>query len=88
MKIKAGYKIRKMCGSSIVVAVGKTAEEFNGMITLNDTAELLWNKLSEGCEKTDLADLLCQEYDIDKNVALADVEAFIAKVEGAGLLEQ
>ncbi|MBQ3602634.1 MAG: PqqD family protein [Clostridia bacterium] len=88
MKIKAGYKIRKMCGSSIVIAVGKQAEEFNGMITLNDSAELLWCKLAEGAERQELIDLLCAEYGIDEATAAADVDEFIKTAEGAGLLEQ
>lgn len=88
MKIKSGYKIRKMCGSSIVVAVGKDAADFNGMITLNETAELLWCKLADGAEADELAVLLCNEYGIDKDAALVDVNEFIEKLKGAGLLEQ
>ena len=87
MKIKAGYKIRKMCGSSIVIAVGKEAEEFNGMITLNDSGELLWSKLSEGAEIEDLTALLVAEYGIDEATAKADAEEFVEKIKGAGFLE-
>lgn len=88
MKIKAGYKIRKMCGSSIVIAVGKEAEDFNGMITLNESAEMLWCKLADGAEREDLISLLCEEYGIDNATAAADVDEFIKKAEGAGLLEE
>lgn len=88
MKIKAGYKIRKMCGSSIVIAVGKEAEDFNGMITLNESAEMLWCKLADGAEREDLISLLCEEYGIDNETAATDVDEFIKKAEGAGLLEE
>ncbi len=88
MKIKQDYKIRKMCGSSIVVAVGKEAEDFNGMITLNESAELLWCRLVDGATKDELITLLCQEYGIDTATAAEDVDEFIKKAEGAGLLEQ
>lgn len=88
MKIKSGYKIRKMCGSSVVVAVGKEAADFNGMITLNESAELLWCKLAQGAETDELVALLCEEYGIETEVAQADVDEFIEKIRGAGLLEQ
>lgn len=87
MKIKPGYKLRKMCGSSIVVAVGKSASDFNGMVTLNETAELLWNRLVEGAEEADLVSLLISEYDIDEASALNDVKAFIEKIKGEGFIE-
>ncbi|MBQ8015523.1 MAG: PqqD family protein [Clostridia bacterium] len=87
MKIKSGYKLRKMCGNSIVVAVGKDAADFNGMITLNESGELLWGKLAQGAEKHELVQLLIDEYGIDEQIALADVEEFISKIEGAGFVE-
>lgn len=86
MKIKAGYKVRKMCGSSVVVAVG-AGDEFNGMITLNDSGELLWSKLSVGAEIEDLTALLVAEYGIDEATAKADAEEFVEKIKGAGFLE-
>ena len=88
MKIKSGYKVRKMCSSSIVVAVGKDSADFNGMITLNESGELLWNKLADGAEADELVSLLLSEYDIDEATARADVNEFIKKIEGAGFLEK
>lgn len=87
MKIKSGYKLRKMCGSSIVVAVGKTATDFNGMVTLNESGELLWERLSQGADEADLVKLLTDEYGIDNATAADDVSEFISKIKGAGFLE-
>ena len=75
-----------MCGSSVVVAVG-TGDEFNGMITLNDSGELLWSSLSVGAEIEDLTALLVAEYGIDEATAKADAEEFVEKIKGAGFLE-
>lgn len=87
MNIKPGYKLRKMCGSSIVVAVGKASSDFNGMVTLNESGELLWNRLAEGAEIKDLTAALVEEYGIDEITALTDVQEFISKIEGAGFIE-
>lgn len=87
MKIKPGFKIRKMCGSAVVVAVGKQGEEFNGMITLNESGELLWEELCKGADITDLVQLLMNEYGIDENTATQDVEAFVERIKGEDLFE-
>ena len=87
MKIKSGYKLRKMCGSSIVVAVGKEATDFNGMVTLNESGELLWERLAQGAEEADLVSLLITEYGIDEITAASDVSEFITKIKGAGFIE-
>ena len=68
MKIKEGYKLRKMCGKSIVVAVGKNASDFNGMVTLNESGELLWERLLQGAEESDLIKMLIDEYGVDEDL--------------------
>ena len=35
MKLKDGFVLHELGGNTVVVAVDKRAEEFNGMITLN-----------------------------------------------------
>ncbi len=87
MKIKNGYKLRKMCGTSIVVAVGKEAADFNGMVTLNESGELLWNRLLQEAEETDLVKLLVDEYGVDEQTAADDVNEFISKIKGEGFVE-
>lgn len=87
MKIKNGYMVREVAGSKIVVPVGQRAVDFNGIITLNDTAAFLWERLAAGAEKEDLLAALLSEYDIDRETAAADMDAFIAKLKEADLLE-
>lgn len=87
MRIKQNYTLRKMCGSSIVVSVSDTPEVFNGVVTLNESGELLWNTLYGGAEVDELVDVLVKEYGIDRATANADVLDFIKRVEGAGFLE-
>ncbi|MBR2499224.1 MAG: PqqD family protein [Clostridia bacterium] len=87
MKIKEGFIIREVAGNFIVVAVGSAVKQFNGVITLNETGSFLWKKLQDGCEKEDLIDALLNEYEVGKDVAEADVTAFIEKLNGAGLLK-
>ena len=88
MKIKEGFILRKVSEAYVVIAVGEAAKDFNGMITLNSTGAFLWEKLSQGCEtKNQLVDALLDEYDVPGEIAAADVDKFLEKLEKASLIE-
>ena len=89
MKIKNGFVIEEVAGSYLACATGKLAKSFRGFIRLNESGAFLWKKLSEG-DKTeaDLAELLVNEYGISKEVASADVAAFVENVKKSGALEE
>ncbi len=89
MKIKTNYKIRKIAGESVIVAVGATNINTTTIITLNPTSEWLWEKLSER-EFTveDVASLLSEEYRIDLQRATTDATAWLEQLRKANLLDE
>ncbi len=88
MKLKETFIVRHMGDKCVAVPTGKVSLTFKGMITLSPTAEVLFNLLKKGCDGTlDLANALCAEYDVDFEKAKSDAEAFVSKLESAGLLE-
>lgn len=86
MKIKEGYLLRNIAGNQVVVPVGKV--DFDGMIKLNETGALLWSKLLRETTPDHLIEELLKEYDVEASVAEKDVEAFLSKLRGAGLLDE
>lgn len=76
MKLKKGFVLRDVCGEKVVVGEGLDTVDFGKLISLNDSAALLWEKASRLGDFTvqDLADALTDEYDIDAGTALADAE--------------
>ena len=86
MKIKEGYLLRDIAGNQVVVPVGKV--DFDGMIKLNETGALLWSKLLRETTPDHLIEELLKEYDVEASVAEKDVEAFLSKLRGAGLLDE
>ena len=88
MKIKSGFVLRKVADTYIVVAIGGEAKAANVMITLNETGALLWEKLSAEASREALCDAMLEVYDIDRETALSDVDAFIAKLEKENLLDK
>ena len=87
MKRKDGFVKRSVGGRDVAVAVGQRAATFNGMITLNGTASVLWDALE--CDRTEaeLVEALLREYDVERDRALADVRAFTDALRKAGLLD-
>ncbi|MBO5560814.1 MAG: PqqD family protein [Firmicutes bacterium] len=87
MKIKDGYLLRTVAGSNIVVPIGEGAIDFSGVITLNEVGAFLWRVLEDGADKAALLKKLTDEYEVDDATASADIDAFIARLQEASLLD-
>ena len=48
---------------------------------------MLWNLLVDGAEKSQLAEALLAEYEIDRETAEADVDRFVGVLRDAGALD-
>ena len=88
MRIKNGFELKVICGEAIIVAHGKENIDFSRIISLNESAAFLWNKvIGTDFDAQRLADLLCEEYDVDRATALADSEKTMRDWHNAGLTE-
>ncbi len=86
MRIKEGYVLKEVAHEYIVVPVGDEAINFNGILTLNKSAKLLFEALMKDVEISDLVSLLLNKYEIDEEKALEDVKAFIHVLESRKIL--
>jgi len=88
MKIKGDFMLREVAGQSIVVPLGNNVVNVNGIITLTESAVILWKKLEDGVDSADeLADALLNEYDVDRETALSSVEEFINQLIDKNMIE-
>ncbi|MDD6728776.1 MAG: PqqD family protein [Eubacteriales bacterium] len=88
MKIKKGFAKREIAGSNIVVPVGKTSLDFNGMITLNESGSFFWDCLCIDTTIDEVVKKVTDEYEVDDATARKDVEAFVKMLEDNNLLEK
>ena len=86
MKLNPDFVMRKVADTWVVIPFGETAGKLNGMISLNETGALLWKALEEGSRESDLADRLLAEYTVSREIAEADVAAFLQTLRRAGCL--
>ena len=85
MKIKPEYKLRKIGGTNIFVSTA--GMDFQGIITVNDTAEFIWRKLENGMEENEIISALASECGVKEKDIEDDVKEFISTLKGAGIVE-
>ncbi len=89
MKQKKGFILRDVCGDKVIVAEGIEVLDFGQLLSLNETAAWLWQEASRQGEFTidTLTSALCEEYEVDKELANKDVTAILKKWQDLGLTE-
>ena len=87
MKAKSDFLLRKISDSYVIVPVGSAVVDLCGLVNVNESGAMLFEMLQKGCEESDLVKKLLEEYDVEREVAEADVKKFIGKVKDAGILE-
>ena len=88
MKIKSDFIIQKMTETSFVaMPTGKSKELVKGYLNLNSTGAYLWNILKDGATKEQLINAIIDKYEVDKALAVSDVDAFILKLTQIGALD-
>lgn len=85
MKIKEGYRIRKVGSKSVVVAPGGI--NFTGLITVNETGTFIWGMLEKGAETDEIVSALAKECKVQPEKIEGDVIEFIKALKGAEILE-
>ena len=87
MKIKKDYVLREVAGTNVVLPLGRANLSLNGMLTLNETAVLLWHMLEQGATSEALVDSLTKEYAVSVQDAKKDVEEFLNTLKQVDCLE-
>ena len=89
MRQKKGFVLREVCGENVIVAEGIETVNFCKLISLNETAAMIWKKAKEMGDFTaeQLAETLCNTYDVDHERALEDVRRLLDTWQETGLLE-
>lgn len=89
MKIKQEYKVREIAGENVVIMQGRQGADLTQIVTLNESALVLWNALcGREFAVADAADVLVQNFDVEADVALRDAAAWVERMAECGLIEK
>lgn len=88
LKLKGEFVLREIAGEVILVPVGQTALHFNGIITLNQTGVEIWKGLQEEKSREQILEELLGQFEVSRETAQTDMEAFLQYLNENGLIEQ
>ena len=80
------YVLREIAGESVLVSMGEGVADFCGIITLNQSAKILWETLKQGSTREKLAENLKNHFQISDEQAIEDVDKSLKLLEETGLV--
>lgn len=88
MKIKPGFELRCVCGAYVIVAYGEDNIDFSKVISLNESAAVMWKAAIDKDAFTieDLTEALEAEYEVEHETAINDAQKVADEWKELGLL--
>lgn len=81
MIIKKELIKREIVGDTILVPVGKTVYDSNGLFVLNELGSFIWNILPEVESAEEICEAILAEYEVSAEEAAKDTAEFLAKLK-------
>ena len=88
MKLKKDFIKTEAIGDSyVVVPIGEESLKTHCIITLNETANMIYDGIEAGMDENAIAEKLMAEYEVPLEKATMDVRATVEKLIEAGVVE-
>ena len=88
MRIKQGHKVREIAGENVVIMQGRNGADLTQIITLNESALILWQALSgSDFEVEDAQRVLTENFEVDDATALRDAQRWVERMRECKLIE-
>lgn len=86
MDVKLQFVTREIAGDILLVPVGKTALDLNGILTLNELGAEIWKMLPEAEDEEWIVRKIVAEYEAEPEQVREDVHAFLEKLRSLGII--
>ena len=80
MQIKKELIKREIAGDTILVPVGKTVYESNGLFVLNEVGAFIWDILPQAETEAEICKAVLDSYEVSEAEAAWDVAEFLGKL--------
>lgn len=84
--LKKDFALRQIAGMWVVLPLGDQTVDFSALLSLNESGAMLWEALEKGADRNGLVAALIAEYDVTREEAAADVDAFLEKLTRFGCI--
>lgn len=88
MKLEKEFVLREIAGDYVIIPVGKTVIEFNGLITVNEVGVSIWNMLQDEVTFDQIVQGILNEYEVEESVAREDIREFLDQLIDGGILTE
>ncbi len=87
MKIKIEAVLREIAGDHVLVPVGDTVIQHNGLFAMSEVGARIWELLPECETEKEITEKLLEEFDAPYETVSTDVSEFIIRLREFGLIE-
>ena len=88
MKLHGEYVVRQVADNIVVIPIGQTALQMNGMILLNDVSKVIWEALAQETDIDKLVTAVTDAFEVSKEEAREDILEFVEKLRTLQMLEE
>ena len=86
MIIKKELIKREIAGETVLVPVGKSVIDSNGLFVLNELGAFIWDLLPEVNSEAEICDAVLAEYEVSKAEAEQDIREFLNKLQNMSII--
>lgn len=86
MIIKKELIKREIAGDTILVPVGQTVLDSNGLFVLNELGAFIWELLPDAKDEAEICEAILREYEVTAEEASRDVAEFIENLKKLEIL--
>ena len=87
MKLKKGYVLHTTGSEHMMIATGKAAKDFNGLVRSNGTANFILEQLQKNTTEESIVSAMMEHYGIDRETAARDAHKVLAQLKSEGFLD-
>ena len=87
MKAKYSFEIMDLDDGLVAVPVGDGAEQFHGVLKVNESAVSILKLLEKETDEEKIVEALLEEYEGDKGSIACFVHGFVEKLKTEGVVE-
>lgn len=77
---------RQISGETLVVPIRGKVGDLASIYSFNEAGSVLWAALEQPRSLESLASALCQSFEVERDEARRDADAFVREMQAAGLL--
>ena len=86
MHIVPGFVVRQIAGETVAIPAGAAARALSGLLALNGSGRLLFERLQTEQTEEALVQFLLEQFEIDEVTARSDVSEFLQTLRESGVL--